>query len=208
MTEPIRILTVDDHPLLRDGIAFAVQAEGDMAIVAEAATADEAVEMFRLHRPDVTLMDLQLPGGKNGIDALQAIRHEFPEARVIVITTYSGDVLAARALRAGAAGYLLKGALRKELIVAIRQVHEGQKRIPYEVAAGIAQHVASEMLTVREIEILRSVAAGHSNKSIGLVLGISEETVKGHMRNILGKLEANDRAHAVTIALKRGFLDG
>jgi DNA-binding NarL/FixJ family response regulator len=203
----IRVLTVDDHALVRDGITFSIQAEPDMRVVAEASTGQEAIESFRLHRPDVTLMDLQMPG-MNGIDAMLVIKEEFPSARIIVITTYSGDVQAARALKAGASGYLLKGTLRKELADTIRRVHAGQRRIPYEVAAGIAEHYNSDDLTGREIEVLRLVAAGLSNKRIGGRLGISEETVKGHMRNILSKLEANDRTHAVTIALKRGFLDG
>jgi DNA-binding NarL/FixJ family response regulator len=203
----IRVLAVDDHALVRDGIAFSLQAEADMQVVAEAATGQEAIDLFRLHRPDVTLMDLQMPG-MNGIDAMLVIKEEFPSARIIVITTYSGDVQAARALKAGASGYLLKGTMRKELADTIRRVHAGQRRIPYEVAAGIAEHVNSDSLTGREIEVLRHVAAGRSNKRIGDSLGISEETVKGHMRNILSKLEANDRTHAVTIALKRGFLDG
>jgi DNA-binding NarL/FixJ family response regulator len=203
----IRVLAVDDHALVRDGIAFSLQAEHDMLVVAEAATGQEAIELFRLHRPDVTLMDLQMPG-MNGIDAMLVIKEEFPSARIIVITTYSGDVQAARALKAGASGYLLKGTMRKELADTIRCVHAGQRRIPNEVAAGIAEHVTSDNLTPREIEVLRNAAAGRSNKRIGDSLGISEETVKGHMRNILSKLEANDRTHAVTIALKRGFLDG
>jgi DNA-binding NarL/FixJ family response regulator len=203
----IRVLAADDHALVRDGITFSIQSEPDMAVVAQAANGLEAIEMFRLHRPDVTLMDLQMPG-MNGIDAMLVIKEEFPSARIIVITTYSGDVQAARALKAGAAGYLLKGTMRKELADTIRRVHAGQRRIPYEVAAGIAEHVNSDNLTEREIEVLRNVATGFSNKRIGDSLGISEETVKGHMRNILSKLEANDRTHAVTIAMKRGFLDG
>jgi DNA-binding NarL/FixJ family response regulator len=202
----IRILTVDDHELIRDGISFAVQAENDMTVIAEATTGREALEMFRLYQPDVTIMDLQMPD-MSGIDATLAIRTEFPDARIIVVTTYSGDVLAARALKAGAMGYLLKGSLRKELIEAIREVHAGCRRIPKEIAAGIAEHVTSEPLSARELDVLRSVAAGRSNKSIGRALGISEETVKGHMRSILAKLHARDRTHAVTIALKRGFLD-
>jgi DNA-binding NarL/FixJ family response regulator len=203
----IRVLAVDDHAVVRDGITFSVQCEPDMTVVAQAATGQEAIELFRLHRPDVTLMDLQMPG-MNGIDAMLVIKEEFPSARIIVITTYSGDVQASRALKAGAAGYLLKGTMRKELADTIRRVHAGQRRIPYEVAAGIAEHVNSDSLTAREIEVLRNAAAGKSNKRIGDSLGISEETVKGHMRNILSKLEASDRTHAVTIAMKRGFLDG
>jgi len=203
----IRVLAVDDHALVRDGISFSIQSEPDMEVVAEAATGQEAIDLFRLHRPDVTLMDLQMPG-MNGIDAMLVIKEEFPSARIIVVTTYSGDVQAARALKAGAAGYLLKGTMRKELADTIRRVHAGQRRIPYEVAAGIAEHVNFDSLTAREVEVLRNVAAGSSNKRIGDSLGISEETVKGHMRNILSKLEANDRTHAVTIAMKRGFLDG
>lgn len=203
----IRVLAVDDHAVVRDGITFSIQAEPDMTVVAQATTGQEAIEMFRLHRPDVTLMDLQMPG-MNGIDAMLVIREEFPNARIVVITTYAGDVQAARALKAGAAGYLLKGTMRKELADTIRRVHAGQRRIPYEVAAGIAEHVNSDSLTAREIEVLRNAASGRSNKRIGDALGISEETVKGHMRNILSKLEANDRTHAVTIAMKRGFLDG
>jgi DNA-binding NarL/FixJ family response regulator len=205
--QAIRILIADDHPVVRDGIAFTARAEGDMTVVAEATTGQEAIDQFRAHRPDVTLMDLQMPG-MNGIDAMLVIREEFPAARILVITTYSGDVQAARALKAGAKGYLLKGALRKEMVAAIRRVHAGQRYIPHEVAAGIAEHVSSDMLSAREIDVLRSAALGRSNKVIASGLGISEETVKGHMRNILMKLEANDRTHAVTIALKRGFLDG
>ena len=203
----IKILTVDDHDLIREGVRFAIQAERDMTVVAEAATGQEAIDLFRLHRPDVTLMDLQMPG-MNGIDAMLIILQSFPSARIVVVTTYSGDVQAARALKAGAFGYLLKGTMRKELVDTIRRVHAGQRRIPNDVAAGIAEHVASDALTDRELEVLRGVAGGSSNKTIGTALGIGEETVKGHMRNILAKLQANDRTHAVTIALKRGFLDG
>src|SRR5580658_9395068 len=198
----IRVLAVDDHAIVRDGITFSIQSEPDMTVVAQASTGQEAIELFRLHRPDVTLMDLQMPG-MNGIDAMLVIRQSFPSARIIVITTYSGDVQAARALKAGAAGYLLKATMRKELVDTIRRVHAGQRRIPNDVAAGIAEHVTSDALTDRELEVLRNVAAGSSNKRIGSAMGIGEETVKGHMRNILSKLQANDRTHAVTIALKR-----
>lgn len=203
----IRILTADDHPVVRDGIAFAAQSEGDMSVVAEATSGQEAIDQFRLHRPDVTLMDLQMPG-MSGIDALLVIKEEFPTARILVVTTYAGDVQAARALKAGAVGYLLKGSLRKELVDAIRRVHAGERYIPREIAVALAEHVDSDALSPREMDVLRGVAAGRSNKSIGTGLGISEETVKGHMRNILMKLGANDRTHAVAIALKRGFLDG
>ena len=203
----IKILAVDDHDLIREGVRFAIQAERDMTVVAEAGTGQEAVDLFRLHRPDVTLMDLQMPG-MNGIDAMLVILQSFPSARIVVLTTYSGDVQAARALKAGAFGYLLKGTMRKELVDTIRRVHAGHRRIPNDVAAGIAEYFASDTLTDRELEVLRRVAAGGSNKRIGSAMGIGEETVKGHMRNILSKLQANDRTHAVTIALKRGFLDG
>lgn len=203
----IRIVTVDDHPLVRDGITFAVQAERDMTVVAEASTGSEAIDLYRQYQPDVMIMDLQMPE-MNGIDALRIIKEEFLGARIIIITTYAGDVQAARALKAGALGYLLKGSMRKDLVDAVRRVHAGQRYIPYDVAAGIAEHVNSDMLSDREIEVLRRVAAGRSNKTIGQGLGITEETVKSHMRSILSKLEANDRAHAVTIALKRGFLAG
>ena len=203
----IKILAVDDHDLIREGVRFAIQAERDMTMVAEAGTGQEAVDLFRLHRPDVTLMDLQMPG-MNGIDAMLVILQSFPSARIVVLTTYSGDVQAARALKAGAFGYLLKGTMRKELVDTIRRVHAGHRRVPHDVAAGIAEYFASDTLTERELEVLRRVAGGSSNKRIGSAMGIGEETVKGHMRNILSKLQANDRTHAVTIALKRGFLDG
>jgi DNA-binding NarL/FixJ family response regulator len=203
----ITVLAVDDHPLVRDGVSFAIQAESDMTVVAEAGTGQEAIDLFRLHRPDVTLMDLQMPG-MNGIDAMLVILQSFPSARIVVLTTYSGDVQAARALKAGAFGYLLKGTMRKELVDTIRRVHAGHRRVPHDVAAGIAEYFASDTLTERELEVLRRVAGGSSNKRIGSAMGIGEETVKGHMRNILSKLQANDRTHAVTIALKRGFLDG
>ena len=178
-----------------------------MLVDMQAGTGQEAVDLFRLHRPDVTLMDLQMPG-MNGIDAMLVILQSFPSARIVVLTTYSGDVQAARALKAGAFGYLLKGTMRKELVDTIRRVHAGHRRIPHDVAAGIAEYFASDTLTERELEVLRRVAGGSSNKRIGSAMGIGEETVKGHMRNILSKLQANDRTHAVTIALKRGFLDG
>ncbi|HEY9127086.1 MAG TPA: response regulator transcription factor [Acidobacteriaceae bacterium] len=203
---PIKVLSVDDHPLIRDGINFAVQAQPDMLLVAEAANGHEAVELFRQHRPDVTLMDLNMPV-MNGIDATIQIKEISPKSRVLVLTTYSGDMQAARALQAGADGYLLKGSLRKELVQAIRDVHNGRRRIQTEIAQNLAEHIDSDRLSEREVEVLRCVAAGCSNKIVADNLGISEETVKGHMKNIMGKLEANDRTHAVFIALQRGFFD-
>jgi DNA-binding NarL/FixJ family response regulator len=203
----ITVLMADDHALVRDGIKFSIGHETDMKIVGEASSGEEAVELFKLYQPDVTLLDLQMPG-MSGLDALIAIRATAPKARVVIITTFPGDVQASRALKAGAAGYLLKGTMRKELADTIRRIHAGERRIPYEVAAHLADHAASDPLSPREVEVLRHAALGSSNKRIGVGLGITEETVKGHMRNILSKLEANDRTHAVTIAMKRGFLDG
>ena len=205
-TTIIRILTVDDHPLFRTGVAGLVGNESDMQLVAEATTALEGIEQFRRHRPDVTLMDLQMPG-MSGIDAITAICGEFPQARIIVLTTYSGDVQVMRAFQAGARGYLLKGLLRTELLDTIRAVHAGEKRVPPEVAAQIAEYAAGESLSQREVDVLRLIAAGNANKEVAAQLSLTEETVKGHVRNILAKLGANDRTHAVTIGLKRGIID-
>jgi DNA-binding NarL/FixJ family response regulator len=207
MPYSIRVLCVDDHPLMRDGIAFALQSQNDMELVGQAVDGSEALRLFRELRPDVTLMDLQMPG-MNGIATIEAIKSDYPEARIIVLTTYSGDVQAARALKAGAAGYLLKSMLRNELIGTIRTVHAGGRRIPPEIASQLAEHMGTDALSPREVEVLRTVAAGHSNKNVADELAISEETVKGHMKSILSKLGANDRTHAVLIAMKRGFLDG
>jgi DNA-binding NarL/FixJ family response regulator len=201
----IRILAVDDHPLLRKGIAALLNAEPDMKLVAEASNGAEAVESFRSHRPDVTLMDLQLPG-LNGIEAIDRILSEFPDARIVVLTTYTGDVQVLRALRAGARAYILKGHVHRELLETIRTVHAGRKRIPPDIATELAEHAAEDELSPREIEVLKLIAVGKSNKEIGDQLFIGEATVKGHVTNILSKLTANDRAHAVSIGLKRGII--
>lgn len=202
----IRILSVDDHPLLRKGIMALIAGESGMQLVAEAANGEEAIDAFRRHRPDVTLMDLQMPG-VNGAEAITRIRSEFPAARIIVLTTYAGDTQVLRALKAGAQAYLLKGLVHKELLETIRAVHAGQKRIPADLAASLAEHAADDELTRREIDVLRLIAAGNSNKLIADQLSIGEATVKGHVTNILSKLSANDRTHAVTIGLKRGIID-
>jgi DNA-binding NarL/FixJ family response regulator len=203
--KPIRVLIVDDHPLLREGIAALIAAEPDMEIVAEAATGREALAQFKRKCPDVTLMDLQMPD-MNGIESIIAIRGEFPNARIIVLTTYTGDVQVLRALKAGARAYLLKGRVNMELLEIIRAVHRGQKRIPPEIAAELADHATEDDLSVRELDVLRLVATGNGNREIAAKLSITEETVKNHVTHILSKLGANDRTHAVTIAIKRGFI--
>ena len=202
----ITILTVDDHALLRKGIAALVNAEPDMKLVAEASNGREAVESFRIHRPDVTLMDIQMPSF-NGIEAIARIQSEFPDARIIVLSTYTGDAQVVKALRAGARAYILKGHVHRELLETIRAVHGGLKKIPPDIAAELAEHATDDELTQREIDVLRLIAAGNSNKLIADHLSIGEATVKSHVTNILSKLGANDRAHAVTIGLKRGIIE-
>ena len=202
----IRILAVDDHPMFRQGIASLVAAQSDMCVVAEAANGQEAILQFRAHHPDVTLMDLQMPG-MNGLDAMIAIRGEFPDARIIVLTTYNGDVQVLRALKAGARGYLLKTSLSKELADTIRAVHAGRKILSSEVSFQVAEHAGDDALTPAEIRVLRLIADGYANKEIGARLSISEETIKSQVRNILSKLNANDRTHAAMIGLRRGIIE-
>jgi DNA-binding NarL/FixJ family response regulator len=204
--EPIRILTVDNYPLLRRGIAALISSEPDLKLIGEASNGREAIDAFRAHQPDVTLMDLQMPGG-NGLEAIQAIRNEFPEARIIAFTTYSGDTQILRAFNAGARAYILKGCLHNELLDTIRIVHRGQKRIPAEFATELANHALDDPLTEREIDVLSLIAVGNSNKQIAERLSIGETTVKSHVTNIFSKLRADDRAHAVTMGLQRGFID-
>ena len=204
-TNGIRILSVDDHPLLREGIAAVINSQQDMCVIADAASAKDAIEQFRKHKPDVTLMDLRLPD-KSGIDTMISIRTEFPEARIIMLTTFEGDVEIQRALEAGARAYLLKNMPPKELVEVIRQVHAGKKRIPPQLAAQLAEHMSDEALTSREIEVLQQIADGNRNRDIGEKLFITEETVKVHIKNIMGKLGASDRTQAVAIAIRRGII--
>jgi len=203
---PIRILAVDDHPVVRQGIAGLVSIQPDMALIGEASDGREAIQLFRMHRPDVTLMDLQMPG-MNGVDALIAIRNECPEAKIIVLTTYAGDVQIIRALKAGAQAYLLKNTLHKDLLETIRGAHAGKKALSPEVSYEIATHATDDTLTPAEISVLRLIAAGNANKQIADQLSITEETVKSRVKCILSKLGANDRTHAAVIGLKRGIID-
>ena len=204
--KPIRILSVDDHPLIRQGVAGLVATQADMNLIAEAANGREAIQQYHRHRPDITLMDLQMPE-MNGLDAIIAIRGEFPEARIIVLTTYAGDVQALRALKAGARAYLLKDSLHKELLATIRAVQAGKKSMSPEVSFQLAEHATDDALTPAEVRVLRLIAEGNANKEIAAQLSSSEDTVKGQVRNILSKLGAKDRTHAAMIGLKRGIVE-
>ena len=205
-TKQIRIMTVDDHPVLRQGIAALISDQPDMTLVAEATNGREAIQQFRAHRPDVTLMDLQMPE-MNGLDAMIAIRGEFADARIIVLTTYTGDVQARRAIQAGARAYLLKNSLHKELLDTIRAVHAGRKNLSPEVSFELAEHSAEDTLSPLEVRVLGLIAQGNSNKEIAALLSVTEDSVKGHVRNILSKLGANDRTHAAMIGVKRGIIE-
>jgi DNA-binding NarL/FixJ family response regulator len=204
--QTIRVLTVDDHPLMMAGIAGEINAQADMRVIAQAADGDDAIAKFRAHRPDVTLMDIRMPK-VNGIDAITAIRTEFPRARIVVLTTAAGDIQVLRAFKAGAVGYLLKNLLRTELIATIRTVHAGQRRIPAEIAQQLAEHAADDALTARELDVLRGIVKGQSNKVIACSLNIVEHTVKNHIKSILSKLDADDRTGAAMIAVRRGYID-
>jgi DNA-binding NarL/FixJ family response regulator len=205
-SDTIRILAVDDHPVFRQGIAGLIEGQEDMTMVGEASNGREAIQQFRAQRPDVTLMDLQMPD-MNGLDAIIAIRNEFPQARIIVLTTYTGDIQVLRALKAGAQGYLLKNLLHKELLQTIRAVHAGKKALSPEASHEIASHATDDALTPAEVAVLRLIAAGNANKQISYQLAISEETVKSRVKNILSKLGAKDRTHAAMIGLKRGIIE-
>jgi DNA-binding NarL/FixJ family response regulator len=205
-SRPIQILSVDDHPLIRQGIAGLVALQADMTLVAEAGDGREAIEQFRLHRPDITLMDLQMPE-MSGLDAIISIRREFPEARIIVLTTYAGDVQALWSLKAGARAYLLKDSLHKELLATIRAVQAGKKSISPEVSFRLAEHATDDALSTAEVRVLRLIAEGNANKEIASQLSTTEDTVKGQVRNILSKLDAKDRTHAAMIGLKRGIIE-
>ena len=202
---PIRIFSIDDHPLMREGIAAIIRNEPDMLLVAEASNGREAIQGFREHRPDITLMDLRLPD-ISGIDAMVAIRTEFADARIIMLTTFEGDVEIRRALQAGAAGYMLKTMPRRQLVEMIRRVHAGKKHIPPEIAAHLAEHMGDESLSKREVDVLQKIAGGNRNGDIAELLFISEETVKGHVKHIMEKLGASDRTEAVAIGIRRGII--
>ncbi|MEH6434521.1 response regulator transcription factor [Massilia sp. DD77] len=205
-TTPIKVLIADDHPLMREGIAAVIASQPDMVVAGEAGDGREVVALYRVLRPDVCLIDLQMPN-LNGMEAIQAIRGEFPQACLAILTTYRGDARAMQAIKSGAQGYLLKSALRKELTDAVRQLAAGHRYFPPQIAAELAEHIGQEALTVRELQVLELIARGHANKQIGVTLGLSEDTVKGHMRSIMDKLGANNRTHAVTIGIERGFLE-